>query len=84
MAIPSLMDSLNLTEIESQSIIPSLLLGAIIFLIPAGKLGDLFGPKKMLIISTWVYVFVSFIAAFCTSGYLLLITLFFSWGRVCF
>ena len=77
MAIPSLMDSLNLTEIESQSIIPSLLLGAIIFLIPAGKLGDLFGPKKMLIISTWVYVFVSFIAAFCTSGYLLLITLFF-------
>jgi MFS family permease len=77
LAIPTLIKSLNLTKIESQFIIPSMLLGTIIFLIPAGKFGDRFGPKKMLIISSWVYVFVSFIAAFCISGTLLLISLFF-------
>lgn len=46
LAIPTLIKSLNLTKIESQFIIPSMLLGTIIFLIPAGKFGDRFGPKK--------------------------------------
>jgi MFS family permease len=41
LAIPFLIRELNLTDLQAQFLFPTLLAGVILFLIPAGKIGDI-------------------------------------------
>lgn len=75
-ALPFLIKSLNLTKIQSQFFVPSIVLGTLLFLIPAGFLGDRLGPKKMLIWSSYAYTFLLICAAFSPYGNFLLVCLF--------
>jgi MFS family permease len=76
LAIPFLIRELNLTDLQAQFLFPTLLAGVILFLIPAGKIGDILGSRKTLILSSYVFVIGALVAGFTKSVYLFFPALF--------
>ncbi len=76
LAIPVLSKELNLSPFQSQILFPVFTLGIMIFLIPAGRIGDRFGSRQILIISTYFYLFFSMMAGLASNPILFLISLF--------
>ncbi|MBM3194630.1 MAG: MFS transporter [Chlamydiae bacterium] len=77
LAIPVLSKELNLTPFQSQILFPVFTLGIMIFLIPAGRIGDRFGSRQILIVSTYFYLFFSMMAGLASNPILFLFSLFF-------
>jgi MFS family permease len=75
-SIPNLIEQLDLTDLESQLIVPIFVLGSILFIPLAGFFGDKLGAKKILIYSTYIYVGASFLAGIAATGKELLICIF--------
>lgn len=75
-ALPIFLNTLDLSSLQIQFFYPSNLLGTLLFLLPAGLLGDRYGPRKLLIWTTYAFVILSTLAAFSQSGNGLIILLF--------
>lgn len=76
LAIPILSKDLDLSPLQSQILFPTFTLGIMIFLIPAGRIGDRLGSRQVLITSTYFYLFFSMMAGLATNPTLFLLSLF--------
>ncbi len=75
-SLPALINSLQLTHLQAKLVTPTTLIGTMLFLIPAGLIGDRFGPKKTIIYTSIAFFFISIFAAYCNSPTLFLVLVF--------
>jgi EmrB/QacA subfamily drug resistance transporter len=73
-ALPKIGLELNLSAVSQAWIISAYLLTASMFLIPFGKIGDMYGRKKIFLIGNIVFMAASFLCAFSNSGITLVIS----------
>jgi EmrB/QacA subfamily drug resistance transporter len=75
-ALPSIGRDLHMTAVELSWIAMSFLLSAAVFLVPFGKLADIFGRKRMLLYGNLFFTLATLMCAFATSGYMLILARF--------
>lgn len=71
-ALPSIGKELNMDALMLSWVSTSYLLPAAMFLIPFGRIGDIYGRKKTFWFGFLVYTFASFLATFSTSPFILI------------
>jgi len=75
-ALPSISRDFSMNAIELSWIAMAFLLSAAVFLVPLGKLADIWGRKKMLFYGNIFFTFSTLLCAFSFSGYMLIIARF--------
>ncbi|RPH49340.1 MAG: MFS transporter [Desulfobacteraceae bacterium] len=71
-ALPSIEREFRINALLLSWIATSYLLSAAIFLLPFGKLGDIYGRKRIFRYGIIIFTFSSFLAAFSSSAFLLI------------
>jgi len=71
-ALPKIAEELNLTAIGQAWITTAYLLTAVIFLVPFGKIGDMFGRKKIFLWGNVLFMLSTFLCAFAVSDAMLI------------
>lgn len=74
--LPVIINGLGLTSLQAKLVTPTTLIGTMVFLIPAGMIGDRYGPKITIIYTSIAFFFISIFAAYCHSPVLFLILVF--------
>ena len=82
--LPILINSLNFSSLQAKLVTPTTLIGTMVFLIPAGIIGDRFGPKKTIIYASIAFFFISSFAAYCKSPVLFLLLVFLLGATIAF
>lgn len=72
-ALPAIQSELNMTAVELSWVATSYLLAVALALLPAGKIADMYGRKKIFSLGLFVYTLASTVAAFATSTFVLLV-----------
>jgi EmrB/QacA subfamily drug resistance transporter len=72
-ALPSISDELHMSALEISWIPMAFLLSAAVFLVPLGKLADIWGRRKMLLWGNIFFTFSTIICAFSVSGTMLIV-----------
>jgi MFS family permease len=70
-AVPSIRDTLSASPAEIQLVISGYAAGYAVFLIPGGRLGDLFGRRRLFILGMAGFTLTSALCGFATSGAML-------------
>jgi MFS family permease len=70
-AVPAIRDTLSATPAEVQLVISGYAAGYAVFLIPGGRLGDLFGRKRLFILGMAGFTLTSALCGLATSGAML-------------
>jgi EmrB/QacA subfamily drug resistance transporter len=73
-ALPSIQKDLSVNAVVLSWIVTSYLLSTAVFLIPAGKISDIYGRKKLFLMGTAIYTVTSLICSLAQSGGMLIIT----------
>ena len=55
-ALPSIQQAYSASAVWLSWVATSYLLSSAVFLIPAGKMGDIWGRKRILVIGTWIFI----------------------------
>jgi EmrB/QacA subfamily drug resistance transporter len=76
LALPYIAEELSMNAIALSWVITSFLLSSAIFQIPMGRLGDMLGRKKLLIVGVILFTLASIACAFAFSGSQLIIARF--------
>jgi len=76
-ALPSIQTELNLTAVQLSWIATSYLLAVAVGLVPAGKIGDIYGRKKVFATGLFLFTIGSGLAIFASSGPMLIALRFF-------
>ena len=71
-ALPSIGHDLNMNAVELSWIAMSFLLSAAVFLVPLGKLADIWGRRRMLLYGNIVFTIATVMCAFSFSGIMLI------------
>jgi EmrB/QacA subfamily drug resistance transporter len=71
-ALPSISDDLQMNAVELSWIAMAFLLSAAVFLVPFGKLADIWGRKRMLLYGNIFFTIATIICAFSVSGSMLI------------
>lgn len=75
-ALPRISDELHMNAVEISWIPMAFLLSAAVFLVPLGKLADIWGRKRMLLYGNIFFTLSTIICAFSISGNMLIIARF--------
>jgi MFS family permease len=70
-AVPAIRETLSANPAEMQLVISGYAAGYAVFLIPGGRLGDLFGRRRMFILGMAGFTLTSALCGFATSGAML-------------
>lgn len=71
-ALPSIQREFQINAILLSWIATSYILSAAVFLLPFGKLGDIYGRKKIFLYGIIIFTFSSFLAPFSNSAWMLI------------
>ena len=71
-AIPDIAKDFSMSAVGSSWVSMSFLLASAMFLLPFGKIGDLYGRKKLFLIGNIVFAFSSILCALSYNGFLLI------------
>lgn len=71
-ALPSIGGAFSMNAIALSWVATAYLLTAAMFLLPFGKLADIYGRKRIFYIGTWVFTISSFLLGFSPSGGMLI------------
>ena len=72
-ALPSIANEFGLSAIVLSWISSSYLLATAVFLIPLGRVADIYGRKRVFINGMWVYTLASLLAGFSPTGSVLIV-----------
>jgi len=75
-ALPIIGHEFNIDAVALSWISMAYLLASAVFLVPLGKIADMWGRKKMFLLGNIFFMFASLICAFSFSGYFLIFTRF--------
>jgi len=71
-ALPHIAKDFSMSAVGSSWVVMAFLLSTGMFLVPFGKLGDIYGRKKIFLYGNIVFTFASFLCAFSSSGFMLI------------
>jgi MFS family permease len=71
-AIPDIAKDFSMSAVGSSWVSMSFLLASAMFLLPFGKIGDMYGRKKLFLLGNIVFAFSSILCAFSYNGFLLI------------
>jgi EmrB/QacA subfamily drug resistance transporter len=71
-AIPNIAKDFSMSAVGSSWVSMSFLLASAMFLLPFGKIGDLYGRKKLFLLGNIVFAFSSILCALSYNGFLLI------------
>ena len=66
-ALPSIQQTFNASAVWLSWVATSYLLSSAVFLVPAGKMGDIWGRKRVLVGGTWIFVLSTVLSPFAPS-----------------
>ena len=72
-AIPDIASDFSMSAVESSWVAMSFLLASAIFLVPFGKIGDIYGRKKMLLFGNIVFALSTLACAFSFNSFSLIV-----------
>jgi EmrB/QacA subfamily drug resistance transporter len=67
-ALPNISEEFSLNAVQMSWVTMSFLLASAVFLVPFGKIGDMFGRKKLFLYGNYIFLLGTFLSAFSNTG----------------